>query len=1119
MGQNSITSDEVTQISQRHEGSGDNVAGNKYVSQAITPEELRKPIEIILTHLRHKQIAQSKEQLLSLKQTSNLNASAIDLLETVTVLIDFAEETNIAADISQKLNTVSRQTTASFCIDIITSAQIRLDVKNSRHQDAKERFSMLERPGIYTIETFFELVADENQLEESYAANKLHMSDAEFCGLVRGYLRLNAEPKALEVAKYLSTIYPSFNSKVLVALSQQGVVQAMLNGGQYWTITATARKKLLELCDETADLINECSAKDKRVTSLAVGLFLYTHGQYKPLADACWAHISALEAHHAKPAKQIRMKYERQPNTQDEVANKIFQAQNDPSYRKSIVSKLVSEKEISSDESVLLARVADTQSIRKWVAQGGIVADDRKVTSDFCLLELTALTCAEDHSSIQSLRTQTKAFISKHKDEISSLNTLKLHDLANSLMIADLPAEAVELLKPLIPPSDIWASPLVLVYLEALFYSQQMMTLNMTMAEIDESEWTFDIWQLKAMQLADQHKYVDAIAAMENVVNKEPLYSYGWYFLLNLHKKCGSEGQLVAQVLARIPDDIFNNPTEHTYSILHEMEKVGNFERAEPYLVKWFIDDPDGNAKALTNFCFASHLGEKHDSPATLSSECDRCYGGVKYSSDGKIMMKLLVSGDVKQHQCLLDVSSPLGELLFNMSVGDIEHYGVFEIELHEKLPPYIGAIRVATELRQETNDGSDCFHSFTVPEDPDEMFKFLERKLGALQHQKEERDINSNPNIPLFMKGFQQNPADPVKAALVHLTSKETFKHSLAPYGEESPSIMLLDIYSVIYFAITGLTPYLSRSLDTIVITLETKYCLECWLKDINRSDYMTLAALPEGGILRTTADDIRERTASIQAAVEFLLENAKQVTPKLVDIPPEILVCNDAVDISVFSSMKLAITNDIPWFCLDKTFVELAKPAGYKIVNTSQLIANLKQQAPREVIHKGLALHVSAGLPYAIIYADMIELADTAEEHLLFILIEMLQTDSAGFYDLDLAISVLSQIVVNVVRNSGLDGEILKGFSEQNPRNNGYAERIFYKCCQLITMQRADKKEAEFRLALFLTIVFEASKHSVAATKLVQLLATRFINGHFMSVYAVNSHLENMTFKPAES
>jgi tetratricopeptide (TPR) repeat protein len=227
-----------------------------------------------------------------------------------------------------------------------------------------------------------------------------------------------------------------------------------------------------------------------------------------------------------------------------------------------------------------------------------------------------------------------------------------------------------------------------------------MMTLNSILSEINQRDWSAEIWQIKARQLDRQHEYTDAIKAIENAIELKPLSIYGWYLLVYLHNKSGSDKKVITTILDRIPESVFSRPSNLGFTLLAKMITGGDFTKAESHLIRWFIADPEGCSIPFTNV-YLRFLITECDAAPRLSNTTEDCLGGVRYSSDGKVATKLLVNDDIETHHTLLSVSSPLGKLLSGMTIDETKPHGMLDIKLLERPPPYIATFQIASTLRQ----------------------------------------------------------------------------------------------------------------------------------------------------------------------------------------------------------------------------------------------------------------------------------------------------------------------------------------------------------------------------------------------------------------------------------
>jgi len=1098
----------VTPI-QNHSGSGDNVSGDKISLQAISPSEIQNSLRKILTNLRHKQFTQAKNQFEALEATSNLNAEALSILQIISILIKLAEG-EVTDDGAGILRSYFKIKHDEFCTDISLSAQLRLDVKNECFEDARERYVSADTCGIYTKEAFYELIADTTEIEAFFRTEKLRLDEIELCGLVRGALRLKNPEQALEISEFLHSLSPTFNSKTFITLSKACSIESKIGNDHYWRIAATLRSEILELCDEVIVLLNESNGNDIRVIGLSASLLNFVFGEYKPLADACWKNISEIEQQLPEIASQIRLLYDRSTERLSGHIYKVARARAESSYKKEIIAEITKKHEITVDDSALLGNISDAKSLRDWISNGGTISSDNQLEKDFSLLELNTLACGNKLKSKDNLRLLVDDFIKKHKTEIPNLIPTRLLQLAEKLLDLDLPFQACKLLKQHVPITDFWMSPTLCCYLKALLNSHQMMTLDELMSTISPKDWNVDLWRIKAIQQDSLSRYDDAIEAMEIAVQMAPSSSYGWYVLINLYKKREDKKTIIASILERIPAETFSQPSQYGFNLLSEMAINGNFKRAERILVDWFIKDPEGCSIPFTNAYLALITNKKEIS--NLSNSIGQCFGGIHCSIDGKETIKLLVDDDLAIHNNLLGISSPQGELLSRMVVGDVEQLNMFEINLIERLPPLIAAFRIAFALRQAKNDGRDCFHSFQLPEDPDEMFETLKRKL--LSSDIRNQDLISNPQIPLFFKGHHQFSSSPVKSALFHLTEKRSVKHPLPGLGVEFPEKLILDVYSIIYLALTGLVKGISRSPTKLIITNETKCFFNEWLNEINRDDFFSIGVTRDGSLYRQTAEDIKKQTIEIQAAINSILTQSEVIVPKSIDLTDKILLIKDFVDLSVLSSIKLSISNDIPWLCIDEAFAQISKESGYKTVNANHFFGCIGEELLLDQKKQGLYLHVSAALPYPLTNEDVLQLSRSKDDRDHYCLAEILKMYPNAFADTGSAILFLGQILISILINAYNKKEILNGLREENPRDSGQTERVFYACC-FVSMQCKDGQEAEKKLGYFLGYLLFLFQDVHSINKLIKIMASKFIAGHFLCLSAVNLYVDEIVSK----
>jgi hypothetical protein len=1092
-------------IIQNHNGPGDNVGGNKIINQCVSIGAIKEPIIAILNACRYRQISQAKDKLELLSKASNLDTDAVNTIKLIRTLVDIFQGKSEQEYIHQ-INSYVTTITDEFFRDIAISALLRVLIKKGS-SDALLRYKHEKQTGIYTDEVFFEYLAEIEEIKDTFNTQKFTLTEYELCGLIRGAIRQSCPNEALEVAEYLRDNYLNLNSKILVVLAKAQLFDEKINARHYWSLNACLQKELINICNDLATLLKECNAEDARIVQQSAVLVQYTMASYSPLADVCWAYISEVEQQVPDVAYQLRTLYELNPQNKENKFNRFFKVSEDVSYREQVLCDIFSSNKISIEDVAIIKNYGDKSQIDEWLTKEGEIVDVDQLQHDFSIIELKLHTCNDDLKRIDNIRILVKDFIKTHSSKLQELNPPVIVELADRLIESGLSDLACDLLKPQISDKNIWASPIVKCYLNALLVSQQLATLNSVLVEIDNGDSNVFILQIKARHFDSLHRFEEAINTVNLALTLAPNSLHNWDLLIYLHKKNNTDDELLAEVLSKIPEEIFDSPSGTGYKILIEVANLLDFLKVESILLRWFINDPDGNAVSISNFSLSEILTRK--THKNYSPTVGRCLGAVCYTSDGEQHTKLLVTDDIAHHHCLIKTSSPLGKVLLKMNVGDTELEAMRDIKLIERIPPFVAAFRISSDLRQLFNDGSDCFYSLKMPSDPDEMVKSLERKISSLNNGS--KSFYSQPNIPLFVKGFHQNNHDIVKSALHHLTSIDSVKHPLPAFGIVNPEQVILDVYSAVYLALTNLAQIVISSNINIVITRETKYYLEQWLDDVNRADYLTIDVHPDGGLLRSTYKDITRQTATIQEALRLILVNSQVILPNLVDIPPEMLRIESIVDSSVLSSFKLSISNEIPWFCIDLVFAQLANASGNEVVNVSQLIISLTKGFPIEEKLQAISLHTYSGLPFPITKDDLYNLSNASEEHELHMLAEILVKCSTPSGSIEDFAEFLSIILGRVLANAYLNGEILNGLRVNNISNNGLAERIFNICCYNI-IQFKNSQEAEYKISIFLAKLLYKFREIPPLNRLLRLLATQFISGHFMSFESVNDSLKDL-------
>ena len=1102
----------IVTVSQNHSGPGDNVA-EKHVYSAISPTVIQSTVEEVLTEIRHRNPRSASNKLRILSSTSQLNTEAKALISVLSILVAIANQDEtpqgylvVESCLQTKLD--------GFFSDIATSTQLRLDIQNERIDDAERLYQSTENLGEYSKEVFYEFLAQEHELENIFENNRHQLTEITLCGLTRGFIKLQSHANSVRSSERLLLRYSGFNSKVLNFIARCNYLDSQITTLHYWLITASERKQTLLLADECISLLDECGANDHRMVSQAKGFLSFFTGSYEPLVDACWKHINNIEAIDIDFGHRLRGLRDNSFEGLKDLSYEIEKAHKDSSYKASIIERLTKSHELSSSEDLILfINIANSTTIREWINNGGEISSEDELEKEFNQLELL---CYANDGSPKYTTAITKAadsLLSKIKEEPCNLNPLRIKELSTILLRAGLATQVCALLHPMIPKTDIWLSPIVKIYINALLESQQLTTLDRVFSAINSNDWCEFLWQAKARELDYLNELDKAVSAMKKALELSPKSLGIWDYLIYLLKRKNTELASYQEYLNKIPTEILAKPNEQSSRLLFELAANGHYGIVENTIVNWFIDDPINSAIPITNFHVNESAIAEDNATRPILESTKNCLTGFRYSLDGKDTTKLIVHGTESKHSSIIKYSSPLAQQLLKMDIGQTVQYRAYDLTVLEKLPPYVAVFRLSLEIRHTTNDGSDCFYKFSLPEDPTEMMSSIEKKMIALDNHEKQEEFYKNPAYPLFLKGHLLGNDCAVLSALNQLTSKVSVKPSLPSIGVEQPDTIILDVYSVAYLALTGLIHGLERKQIKVVITVETQAYLEHFLENVNRNNYMRAGVNDEGKLWFITADDIKKQTENVQRGIKQILKIALIGQPHLADIPPDIIKIKEAVDLSVFSSLKLSITNNIPWLCIDEAFAQLAHKSNYPVVNAFNFFSQLSLSLDIDTKLPGLYLHVTGGLPYPLTYDDLLQMSNAQDTLSHYYLSEILRMYPGAYPNSDSAIQHLHKIILLALARAYEDGVFINGFSESNPGNNGYAVRLFNTCCYT-TIQIQDGEEAERKLAKLLCTVIITAKGNPLICKLVSRLGTQFISGHFLCFDTVNGYIRKLLY-----
>ncbi len=1082
-----------------HTGSGDNVAGSKYVSIiSTTPENFHSLVFEVKQQVLERRFDQARVTIQTLKKIHNLNAEAERLVESLDLYLNIREHKTL--DDRRKLARLLKTSDDNLTKDILNSTRVYLSVETHGEEPAETFFPRNKNLGPFSQELFLELFANEKQLR-AFFSESVCLDISEYISLMRGAERLNATSLMHEIAGKLDDDYRGdfLSQKYLLIAKIASVNEKIPVEGHYWLASAEIKTEISNIALELSTLIDLSEGQYGELFEIADSILRYCLGYLPELFDTLWKHIKEFEKVSPQSASRIRAEKERHYSgtlNNDVDIEKLEQFRRDNHYKEQFLSKLASSSEITENDFFIALQSLDTLDyLNKWVEKGGLLKTEEQFVNDFLQLERQVASVEKLDTKKLDLESLLDAFLKLHFADVKRINIVRLNDLCERLNYLEFPNYTVRFLEVFISNKrSLWPSPVVKTYLIGLLNSSKLKTLRETLTSIPRALYDADSFRLESFleYLSGNSKKAFQAITQSLTIFPDDIVSWAHMFVIADNSKATFK---LNGWLEKIPEHFFKEYSETGLKVLIGIAKHSSFKKVESTLLNWFIASPNELAIPITQI-FLGDL-EPETEIVNLSDEVNGTIG-VSYFNGKDLVTKLLVGDNfsIKNDYCIKR-SSLLGKVLLNLEPGDTTTFNLKEITLKSFDPPLLSANHISLRLRDINNDGSDCFYSFQLPDDPHEMKKKFAKVLEQLQSPKKHYD-----SIPSFIiRGKISQREDPVKGALEQLVDDAEKISPFSAIGEVSPKNVLLDIYAICYLSITGLWKGLDKIKTDFCITEPTKEIMTAFIR---KKAAMQASAI-DGELFVQSEEEVQHRLSVLKEAFQTIINSSSMIELKEFDVPDKLFKIKELIDSSVFSTICVSSEKNIPWLCIDSEFSLMAGEFDCQIVNTFELFYRIGQQLKVEVKIPGLLLNAQKSLPYVLTPKEIIDLASSKNYDELHVLSLLLVKHTNPFKDFGEALNFFTYIVGKFL----FDGEEI---SHNHPLIFDDFERSFNGCCRSILSSSPEIK-AEEKLAGFVWELLILIKGFPEYRQVIFTFATNFAEGHFLDIESINTFLKNKT------
>lgn len=1081
-----------SELHSSHYGSGDIVIGEKkiIIPSDLTPENLFPIAEDIFRKIRESDINSAKTIVDTIKKlpATPVAKQFVNVLNTAIL----ASENALTSEFDELYTLAKEDDLSEKLRDVVFSVIMLIEFKNNNHKNAITIYSQSPKKK-YSFMFHLQCLATEDEINDFWNENRPLISEDELYAISIGASRVKNQVSA---KKFVT---------LLVERAQTPTNSILLN---YITVLELAEKYL------NIDLLS----LDKDVYYQVINCindtfsFLETYPENKWLLYSLSNLVMLVKANHHQLIKTI-IKYKDKISAISPVVNDFVDMLFSIDETAPLTLRDIKEDdELTSDSLILLLEAAAKgayikENIKQLILNTDLKQDDhvKNLPFNYQLISLKAkllLNDSNDHINKKRIKEDLAIFIPlAHKDK-TSLSGNGLVNLCDDLLWLDLAKECCDLLEPRLP-ENLWPSRLVIAYFESLIRAEKLTTLTECLNRIDKALWDNYTWTFQARIYTAYNNWSQAIIALEEAIKKNDDNSYPWLLLICCTLKTAPATTIT--ILDRIPKNVFLSFDAHTLPLLGLISDKVDPHFSEKIIAELFIDSPKEYASVLLKIHFSSLISHKNKKANEINTQYpNKVIRAIKLSRNGEEEEKVIVDIIPDQEQgALLSIHTEYGDLLANLAIGEETIYVMDRVKIIEELNPYHVIFRYALNIVSEKPDINFPIKRIEVPSDPELMFQKIKDEFSQYDLQSREEHIINCQNVPLYLKVNELEKGKPVKSILQLLTSQIVNKSLSFPEGEvDHPEQFITDIHGIIYFALTRVDITLCKSRYKLIITNETKICIDNWLTEVENPSYLSIG-VRDDHLFRITAEDIQNSTASIREALNNLLGYCEVHSVPVENTPDALLNVKEFLDTSVYSTMKYVLFTKTPYFIIDDAFSALTKSldSEIKIVNAIVFTSHLLEHLPASIKLNNFQYHVETYLPMHISYKDCIALANSDDEKHVALVTKIFQIHSNSFNDFNSLCSFFTHAIslplflVYINHTKGrrplsLDNTIIV---------------LFNTCCQCI-INASDGRTAEERLVAFTNLIIDNNKYPQGFISFIFSIFSSFAQGHFLDINYMN-------------
>lgn len=1109
-------------LNQAHYGKGDNVARDKnlfienyntFINSTV-PEDLREPVKKILSDISNRKIVDAKTKIdliLSIKnQTKEIN----DLFVLLRIKADLVEDANSHVEFSV-LNDIVLSSNNEMIKDLSLSLLLRVEFKKFGKDRMMERYNATDVKGPFSRALLLELTLSEEILQEMAATGKHGLTEEELIGLISGLFRVKSFETALDVATFLVDYFPSYNSRVIHLFARGMLLNQDIVGDDYWLLSQKEKDRISNQIEETLKLYTESEGSDLRLFNVIVPCYLFTKESDERLRDICIKNIESVDKIDHEFANDFRVLHLNDKEQENHPVNIIRKCKSDKSYKEKIVKEILSNEVVSLSDFILARELISDISLIEWIDKGGVIqAVQGRLSELFSKLKLELYIEQNDVSRRNSriVDDVIEEIINCDKNDFKSVNPVFIYNISEDLRDVGRSSQLCEIMgKYFDNKHRYWCSPIIYQYLIGLYETGLYQAFSSLYDIVDNKDKPISI-HIMALSIYFSHNEMKKALSLieEHNANQDLEFIR---LKLYVYEKNG-DYSAIEQVVKNIDYKKFKEPNNSLLRLSDKIISLGYTKFGHDLAIKFFLDSPEKNYMFVSQICLQIMMSKKSNQEFIPSEDVEGIVCGVRYNDTGKDLTKLIVIDSSLNSNYFISNDSPVAKELLNSELNEVKKLGMKRLTLKEKMPAYVAVFRLAHEIRNESNDGSDLFQSISLPDDPEEMINVIK---DFLPKKEPKQDLNINENIPVNFRLDLIAKNEQVKASMISLTDKNIKIKDFEAGGDDIEGEISTDIFTICYICINSFVNFFIEKDIKFLLIEEDAKAIKLWLEAIEGDEYKTIGLNENGNININTSESIKAYHGEFIKNLHAIQKQIRVHYPKIGNIPNELNMFRKIVGDDYLKNIYASITNGIPYFTADlMANIFFHKVLNMKVIDFHKYINEAVKYTSYRERERGVLLHSVGMYPYPLSIEDIYNLAYSKNDETGYFLGELIKLYSGRFNDKIDLYALMSQLFFRYLQktytNNQIFNEKLKNtdFSFINPYG-ARIDRIFYICCGAI-IKIKNGLTCEENLARFLAFLLCGFTSNTRFLNLIFWLASNFVSGHFLNIKKLNECLNEI-------